>query len=133
MARNPFKLRSQGSTFKMMGSSPMKNDVEESQLKVDYGQNMQSITKTKGDSSSTYNLSSAKKIEWGDKKGSYVYKYTNELGNTETRIISSDFHKNIQLGLQYEKDVLASQQEGSPATRKGGWWAKQVKGHGGPS
>tara|TARA_R110000737_G_scaffold4843_2_gene15729 strand:- start:7 stop:441 length:435 start_codon:yes stop_codon:yes gene_type:complete len=84
--RTPYKMKG----YSYPGNSPVKNkgnherDSKEERKTIETrGKN--TITKTKGDRSSTYTKTKSTK----NKDGSITEVYTNDLGNTETRNVSS--------------------------------------------
>jgi len=80
----PFKMKAgkEGPMKKNFKSASSKKTTKEEKVVESRGKN--SITKTKGGKSSTYNKTSSKK----NRDGSTTNVYTNDLGNTETRNVS---------------------------------------------
>ena len=106
MKKGPFKMP--GYTYP--GTSPTMKKGD-SAIETEYTPEGDMIlTDTKAGSSSKWNLTDKTKNK---KKGTTTYTYTNPDTGAE----------------KYE--VRSPATKSSPA--KGGWWAKQTKGHGGPS
>ena len=80
----PYKMK--GSPMQRnFGISPLKEENEK-KVEVTETRGKNSITKSGDGESSTYKLTSSKP---GKNKGETVNVYTNELGNTETRVVSA--------------------------------------------
>ena len=80
----PFKMK--GSPMARNFGAPFRDDKK---VKTVTTRGKNSITKTKGDQSSTYNKTSSKE----NRDGSVTEVYTNDLGNTETRNVSTPSSK----------------------------------------